>query len=100
MKSWFIKLAIILNCVICIGCYTLSMSIVDKSYSVKNKALFTDSYLDLKKPKKMILTNNRVCEICKEKVDIKKEIPYNCTIPMGCPFNRNTKNIIEDTFKG
>lgn len=99
MKSWFIKLAIILICTINIDCYSLFMSIADKSYNIKYKKIFTDSYLDLK-PNKMILSDTKVCKICKEKINVKREIHYNCTIPMGCPFNRNTKSNIEDSFKG
>jgi len=102
MKPCFIKLAIIVNSIIYINCYILSMSIADKSYNIKKKPLFADSYLDLK-PRKMVLTDikvTKVCEICKVNINIKQEIPYNCTIPLGCPFNRNTKKIIEDSFKG
>jgi len=93
MKSWFIKLAIILNCIINIHCYSLYMSIADKSYNIKYKKLFADSYLDLN-PRKMVLSDTKVCEICKERINVKREIPYNCTIPLGCPFNKNTKNYI------
>ena len=93
MKSCFIILAIILNYTININSYSLSMSI-----NIKYKKLFTDSYLDLK-PKKMLLQDTKVCELCKERINIKREIPYNCTIPLGCPFNKNTKTI-KDTFKG
>lgn len=94
MKSCFIILAIILNCTININSYSLSMSI-----NIKYKKLFTDSYLELK-PTKMLLQDTKVCELCKERINIKREIPYNCTIPLGCPFNKNTKSTIEDTFKG
>jgi len=102
MKQCFIKLAIIINSIININCYILSMSIADKSYNIKKNPLFADSYLDLK-PMKMVLSDTRdtkVCEICKERINVNREIPYNCTIPLGCPFNRNTKKIIEDSFKG
>lgn len=99
MKSCFIKLAIILNCAINIYCYSLSMSIADKSYNIKYKKLFTDSYLDLK-PRMMVLSDTKICEICKERINVNREIPYNCTIPLGCPFNRKTKSTIEDSFKG
>lgn len=91
MKSCFIILAIILNCTININSYSLSMSI-----NIKYKKLFTDSYLDLK-PKKMLLQDTKVCELCKERINVKREIPYNCTIPLGCPFNKNT---IQHSFKG
>jgi hypothetical protein len=100
MKPCFIKLAIIVNSIIYINCYILSMSIADKSYNIKKNPLFADSYLDLKKPIKISSADTRICEICKVNINIKREIPYNCTIPLGCPFNRNTKKIIKDSFKG
>ena len=75
------------------------MSIVDKFYNIKYKKKITDSYLD-SKPRMMVLSDTKICEICKERINVKREIPYNCTIPLGCPFNRNTKNKVEDSFKG
>jgi len=94
MKSYFIKIAIILNCTINIECYGIYMSIADKSYNIKYNKLFSDSYLDLKQ-NGVVLSDTKICEICKERINVKREIPYNCTIPLGCPFNINKKNIIK-----
>lgn len=38
------------------------------------------------------LKNIKKCNICKLKVNIKEYIPENCTIPIGCPFNRKNIN--------
>lgn len=89
MNTFFIKLtAIILNYVIYCDCYVFAMSLRDKSH---NK---------LKLTRKLLLPDNRVCEICKEKINVKSTIPYNCSIPLGCPYNKKTQNDDEDSFKG
>ena len=31
-------------------------------------------------------------KICKLKINVKLSIPENCTIPLGCPYNKKTKN--------
>ena len=89
MNTFFIKLtAIIINYVIYCDCYVFTMSLHDKSH---NK---------LKLTRKPLLPDNRVCEICKEKINVKSTIPYNCSIPLGCPYNKKTQNDDEDSFKG
>tara|TARA_B100000795_G_scaffold267948_1_gene253839 strand:+ start:12588 stop:12794 length:207 start_codon:yes stop_codon:yes gene_type:complete len=65
------------------------MSIYDKSYqNAKKVSLFDNSYLDIRPKNRIILTDERFCEICKKKINVKREIPYNCTIPLGCPFSK------------
>jgi len=89
MNTFLIKLSvIILNYFIYSDCYVFTMSIRDKSH---NK---------LKLSKKLPLPDNRVCEICKEKINVKSTIPYNCSIPLGCPYNKKTQFNIDDYFKG
>jgi len=46
------------------------------------------------------LLDNRICPICKLKINIKSNIPENCSIPIGCPYNIKTKYNNIDTFKG
>ena len=87
MLTLIIDLIIVLNTFA--NCYMYSrMSIADKSYQRAQSYLFGDSYLDIKPKKKIILADERVCEICREKINVKREIPYNCTIPIGCPFSK------------
>jgi hypothetical protein len=87
MLTLIIDLILILNTFA--NCYMYSsMSIADKSYQRTKSYLFGDSYLDLRPKKKITLADERVCEICREKINVKREIPYNCTIPVGCPFSR------------
>ena len=39
------------------------------------------------------LNNNfKKCDICKLRVNINEYIPENCTLPIGCPFNRKNIN--------
>ena len=38
------------------------------------------------------LHNFKKCNICKLRVNIDEYIPENCTIPIGCPFNRKNIN--------
>jgi hypothetical protein len=58
--------------------------IVDSNYIKLRETNFGDNYLNIN-PK---LNNVKKCDICKLKVNIKEYIPINCTIPIGCPFNR------------
>lgn len=89
MNTFAIKLtAIILNYVMYGDCYVFTMSLQDKSH---NK---------LKLSRKPPLPDNRVCEICKEKINVKSTIPYNCSIPLGCPYNKKTHFDYDDSFKG
>lgn len=93
MLTLIIDLILVLNTFA--NCYMYSsMSIADKSYQRAQNYLFGDSYLDLRPNKKIILADERVCEICKEKINVKREIPYNCTIPIGCPFSKKKNNIL------
>ena len=87
MLAFTIKLIIVLNTFVNSYMYQ-SMSIADRSYNIKKKYLLDDSHLDLRPTKKIILADERICDICKEKINVKKEIPYNCTIPIGCPYNK------------
>ena len=87
MNTFVIKLtAIILNYVMYSYCYVFTMSLQDKSH---NK---------LKLSRKPPLPDSRLCEICKEKINVKSTIPYNCSIPLGCPYNKKTQFNIEDSF--
>ena len=54
------------------------------------------------KPRWKLLSNNNIkyCNICKMNIDTKLTIPYDCTIALGCPFNKKTKYGDENTFKG
>lgn len=89
MNTFAIKLtAIIFNYIIYSHCYVLTMSLQDKSL---NK---------LKLSRKLPLSDNRVCQICKEKINVKSTIPYNCSIPLGCPYNKKTQFDYDDSFKG
>lgn len=36
--------------------------------------------------------NLKNCNICKLRVNINEYIPENCTLPIGCPFNRKNIN--------
>ena len=47
-----------------------------------------DNYLNINPN----LQNIKKCDICKLKINIKEYIPENCTIPLGCPFNRKNIN--------
>lgn len=46
------------------------------------------------------LPNNRYCSICKLNINIWETIPENCTLAIGCPFNKKTNYDKNDTFKG
>ena len=87
----YIKAFIIISKLLCIDSFISSMSIIDKNYrTIKYKVKFVDSYIDLRPPKKLYLSENKKCDICGEVVNVKMMIPYNCTIPLGCPFNRKS----------
>ncbi len=46
------------------------------------------------------IPDQRICPICKLQINIKSIIPENCTIPIGCPYNKKTKYYLNNTFKG
>lgn len=62
--------------------------IVDSNYIKLRTTYHTDNYLNIN-PK---LQNIKKCNICKLRINIKEYIPENCTIPIGCPFNRKNIN--------
>jgi len=86
--NYYIKVLLIISNMVFTHSYIITMGIIDKNYKiVKYKVSMDDAYLDLKLPKKP-LVNKKKCDICGELINVKLAIPYNCTIPLGCPFNR------------
>lgn len=47
-------------------------------------------FIKLKMPSS--IDNFKKCNICKLRVNINEYIPENCTLPIGCPFNRKNIN--------
>ena len=63
--------------------------IADTNYiRLRDGSNHNDNYLNINPN----LKNIKKCNICKLKVNIKEYIPENCTIPIGCPFNRKNIN--------
>jgi len=49
------------------------------------------NFIKLKTPSS-VDNNFKKCNICKLRVNINEYIPENCTLPIGCPFNRKNIN--------
>lgn len=62
--------------------------IADSNYVKLRTTYHTDNYLNINPN----LQNIKKCNICKLRINIKEYIPENCTIPIGCPFNRKNIN--------
>jgi|SaaInl85LU_5_DNA_1037374.scaffolds.fasta_scaffold04262_2 hypothetical protein len=62
--------------------------IADSNYIKLRNTYHNDNYLNINPN----LKNIKKCNICKLRVNIKEYIPENCTIPIGCPFNRKNIN--------
>ena len=62
--------------------------IADSNYIRLRNTYHSDNYLNINPN----LKNIKKCNVCKLKVNIKEYIPENCTIPIGCPFNRKIIN--------
>ena len=70
--------------------------------------LNSDNYLNIKPNLRDVKLNEKkntekICKICSLKINTKHIIPYNCTIPEGCPFNIQTLKKEEEKgyiFKG
>ena len=96
MLNNILKILIFLNYLNIYSSYIIiKCGIVDNNYNHNNIKInnYNDKYLDLK-PKivTLKLPDERVCSICKLKINVKLSIPENCTIPLGCPYNKKTKN--------
>ena len=71
----------------------IKCNIIDNNYNNIKINNYNDKYLDLKpKTVTLKLPDQRVCSICKLKINVKLTIPENCTLPLGCPYNKKTKN--------
>mgnify|MGYP001029133210 FL=1 len=96
MFNNILKILIFLNYLNIYSFYIITKcGIVDNNYNHNNIKInnYYDKYLDLiPKTVTLKLPDERVCSICKLKINVKLTIPENCTIQLGCPYNKKTKN--------
>jgi len=101
--NYFIILIIYINNII-------NSYIINQNHNIylRKYKLNSDNYLNIKPNLRDIKLNEKkitekICNICSLNINTKKMIPYNCTIPEGCPFNIQTLKKEEDNkyiFKG